>query len=43
VVTFYFSRLIVRMWNPVLLFDAAGLALFAVTGASKALAYGLNR
>jgi uncharacterized membrane protein YeiH len=42
VVTFYFSPLIVRMWNPVLLFDAAGLALFAVTGASKALAYGLN-
>lgn len=42
VVTFYFSPLIVRMWNPVLLFDAAGLALFAVVGASKALAYGLN-
>ena len=42
VVTFYFSPSIVRMWNPVLLFDAAGLALFAVAGASKALAYGLN-
>jgi len=42
VTTFYFSRLIVRMWNPVLLFDAAGLALFAVAGAAKALAYGLN-
>jgi hypothetical protein len=42
VVTFYFSPLIVRMWNPVLLFDAAGLSLFAVAGASKALAYGLN-
>ena len=42
VITFYFSRLIVRMSNPVLLFDAAGLALFAVSGASKALAYGLN-
>jgi uncharacterized membrane protein YeiH len=41
-ITFYFSRLIVRMSNPVLLFDAAGLALFAVAGASKALAYGLN-
>jgi uncharacterized membrane protein YeiH len=41
-ITFYFSPLIVRMWNPVLLFDAAGLALFAVTGASKALAYGLD-
>jgi uncharacterized membrane protein YeiH len=34
--------LIVRMSNSVLLFDAAGLALFAVTGASKALAHGLN-
>jgi uncharacterized membrane protein YeiH len=42
VITFYFSSLIVRMSNPVLLFDAAGLALFAVTGASKALANGLN-
>jgi uncharacterized membrane protein YeiH len=42
VTTFYFSPLIVRMRNPVLLFDAAGLALFAVAGASKALAYGLN-
>src|SRR6202051_5369246 len=42
VTTFYFSPLIVRMWNPVLLFDAAGLALFAVAGASKALAYRLN-
>jgi uncharacterized membrane protein YeiH len=42
IVTFYFSPLIVRMSNPILIFDAAGLALFAVTGASKALAYGLN-
>jgi uncharacterized membrane protein YeiH len=41
-VTFYFSPLIVRMSNPILVFDAAGLALFAVTGASKALAHGLN-
>jgi uncharacterized membrane protein YeiH len=40
--TFYCSPLIVRMSNPVLVFDAAGLALFAVSGASKALAYGLN-
>src|SRR5215468_4968046 len=31
-----------RRWNPVLLFDAAGLALFAVSGAHKALVYGLN-
>lgn len=42
VITFYFSPWIVRMWNPVLLFDAAGLSLFAVAGAAKALAYGLN-
>jgi uncharacterized membrane protein YeiH len=42
VITFYFSPLIVRISNLVLLFDAAGLALFAVSGASKALAYGLN-
>jgi len=41
-VTFYFSPLIVRMSNSILIFDAAGLALFAVTGSSKALAYGLN-
>lgn len=42
VITFYFSPLIERMSHSVLLFDAAGLALFAVTGASKALAFGLN-
>jgi uncharacterized membrane protein YeiH len=42
VITFYFSPWIVRMWSPVLLFDAAGLSLFAVAGASKALEYGLN-
>ncbi len=42
IVTFYCSSLIVRMSNPILIFDAAGLALFAVAGASKALAHGLN-
>jgi uncharacterized membrane protein YeiH len=42
VVTFWFSSLIVRLSHAVLLFDAAGLALFAVAGASKALAYGLD-
>lgn len=41
-ITFRFSSLIVRMSHPVLVFDAAGLALFAVAGASKALAYGLH-
>ena len=40
--TFYFPGRIDRQWNPVLVFDAAGLALFAVTGAGKALAHGLN-
>jgi uncharacterized membrane protein YeiH len=42
ILTFFFSPLIVRMSNPILIFDAAGLALFAVTGASKALSFGLN-
>lgn len=41
-ITFYFSSTIVRLWSPVLLFDAAGLALFAVSGAQKALNYGLT-
>ena len=31
-----------RLNHPVLLFDALGLALFAVTGAQKSLAYGQN-
>jgi uncharacterized membrane protein YeiH len=40
---FHFPAAVAHRWkNPVLLFDAAGLALFAVTGAHKALAYGLN-
>jgi uncharacterized membrane protein YeiH len=41
-VTFWFPSRVDRQWNPVLIFDAAGLALFAVTGAAKALAHGLN-
>jgi uncharacterized membrane protein YeiH len=41
-VTFYFPSAIIQRWNPVLMFDAAGLALFAVSGAHKALMYGLN-
>lgn len=41
-ITFYFPSTISGQRNPVLLFDAAGLALFAVTGAGKALAHGLN-
>jgi uncharacterized membrane protein YeiH len=40
--TFYFSTVIIRLWNPVLLCDAAGLALFAVSGAQKAINHGLD-
>lgn len=38
-ITFYGYRIINRLSSPVLVFDAAGLALFAVSGAGKALAY----
>src|SRR6478609_8255549 len=38
-VTFYWYRMINRLRSPVLVFDAAGLALFAVSGAGKALAF----
>ena len=31
-----------RLRSPVLVFDGAGLALFAVSGTQKALAYGLE-
>ncbi len=40
--TFYRHGDIERLRNPVQLFDALGLGLFAVTGAAKALAAGLN-
>ena len=39
-ITFRWYRIINRLNSPVLVFDAAGLALFAVSGASKALAFG---
>lgn len=39
---FFASGLIARLKTPVLLFDAAGLCLFSVTGTQKALAYGLD-
>jgi len=42
IITFYFPSVIMQRWNPVLLFDAGGLALFAVSGAHKALTFGLN-
>jgi uncharacterized membrane protein YeiH len=39
VMTFYWYRLIEQLSSPVLVLDAAGLALFAVSGAGKALAF----
>ena len=41
-VVFFWYPLLSRLSNPVLWFDAIGLAFFAVAGAQKALAYGLN-
>ena len=41
-ITFYWSPAIEKLSSPVLLFDAAGLGLFAVSGTQKALAFGLN-
>ncbi len=38
-ITFYWYRVIDRLSSPVLMFDAGGLALFAVSGAGKALAF----
>jgi uncharacterized membrane protein YeiH len=40
--TFYGGAMVQRLWNSVLLFDAMGLGLFAVTGATKALAFHLE-
>lgn len=42
VLTFFRHDDVERLRNPVQIFDALGLALFAVTGASKALAFGLG-
>ena len=38
-ITFQWYRIINRLKSPVLVFDSAGLALFAVSGAGKALAF----
>ena len=38
-ITFYWYGMINKLSSPVLVFDAAGLGLFAVAGASKALAF----
>jgi len=40
--TFRWHQLVQRWQSPVLIFDAAGLGLFAVAGTLKALAFGLN-
>lgn len=42
VLAFFWSPRIERMQNPVRMLDAVGLALFAVAGTEKALAFGLS-
>src|SRR5215469_3963315 len=42
-ITFYGYPIINRVSSPVLVFDAAGLALFSVSGAGKALAFHSGR
>ena len=41
-VTFFGYEQVERVRNPVQMFDAVGLALFAVSGTSKALAFGIG-
>src|SRR5690348_2556120 len=41
-ITFFWYAGVDRLRSPVLLFDAAGLCLFAVSGAQKAIDSGLN-
>jgi uncharacterized membrane protein YeiH len=41
-IIFYWYSPISRLRTAILVFDAAGLALFAVSGATKAIAFGLN-
>ena len=42
IIAFFWYSGVHRLRSPVLLFDAAGLSLFAVAGAQKALEFGLN-
>jgi uncharacterized membrane protein YeiH len=42
IITFFWYARVHRVQQAVLLFDAAGLGLFAVTGAGKALAYQMD-
>jgi uncharacterized membrane protein YeiH len=41
-ITFLWHPRLERLHRPILIFDAAGLALFSVSGAQKALAFGLD-
>jgi uncharacterized membrane protein YeiH len=41
-IAFYWYPVLDRMRSPVLMFDAAGLALFAVSGTNKALSFSLG-
>lgn len=41
-IVFFWYPFLARLSNPVLWFDAIGLAFFAVAGAQKALVYGLH-
>lgn len=41
-VTFFWHPALDRLRNPMLVFDGAGLALFCVSGARKALVFGLD-
>ncbi|MBA8794822.1 putative membrane protein YeiH [Friedmanniella endophytica] len=41
-VAFLFSRALTRLNRPIVVLDAAGLALFAVTGAGRALDHGVG-
>src|SRR5690349_18757550 len=42
IVTFIWHPRLERLQTPILIFDAAGLALFSVSGTQKALAFGAN-
>ena len=42
ILTFIWSSPVSKLRTAILLFDAAGLAFFAVAGAQKALSFGLN-
>lgn len=42
IITFFWYADVDRLRSPVLLFDAAGLSLFAVAGTQKAIEFGLN-